>query len=101
MPGMFDIAREAGITHVVCPHCGRKFDAIAVVFEFFNQLLASVMEGKEVKVLGFGTFCVQKLKGRMMKTPLVAKGTKFKDTLILRFHQSVKVKQLLNQKEES
>lgn len=63
----------------------------------FDDIVARVARGEEVKVQGFGTFKRKMHKGRTLKSPLLDGGeVEYPDSYVLKFHQSPIAKTTLN-----
>lgn len=98
MPGLNEIAKEAGLNPVEDPETGRKINTSDVLDEFFKKVLEHCAAGETVRIKNFGTFRMRTYKGRTLKSPLMDGGEiTFDDTQSLRFHQSQVAKRTLNE----
>ncbi|KKN12965.1 hypothetical protein LCGC14_1011180 [marine sediment metagenome] len=108
MAGIGEIARDAGLSPVTCPHCGRRIRTGVRIFEgFFRAILERVRAGDEVKVNGFGMFYRTVNLGRVLSSGMTrrvgsrvhdAGGRKFKATARIRFKQARSAKDFINRK---
>jgi nucleoid DNA-binding protein len=97
MPGLTDVAREAGAHPIRCPHCGTHFKIHKVLEMMFIAILKMVRGGEKVSVRNFGTFSLRHLPGRTMQNPFNEhKPVKFGDRKVLTFRQSVATKAFMN-----
>jgi nucleoid DNA-binding protein len=85
MPGIHDVAREAGV----------RTDILSNVFE---AILAAITRGEAVRIKNFGTFERRKYKGRTLVTPAVNAGkpVEYPDSFVLKFRQSQIAKRRIN-----
>jgi hypothetical protein len=97
-----EIAREANLSPMCCGNCGKKIDAGQPLADFFDLILRAIGRGEEVMVPNFGVF-----RGRLLKGRKLSKGceemtgaTAFPDTLIIRFHQSLRAREKLRKYNE-
>jgi len=99
MAGVGEVAKEAGLNPVRCPHCGKKFGTTRVIARFFRLVANYCQHGERVILKDFGTFFCKTHKGRTLKTPLMKGGkVTFKDSLVLTFKQSSVIKDVINSK---
>ena len=97
MSRIVNIAKEVGLHPVTCSHCGKATNTDSAIDAFFLAILEHIRNGEEVHVKNFGVFRPQMLKGRILSSPLVNVDG-FKDSMVLRFRQSLKAKDVLNRK---
>ena len=85
MSGLSDVAKSVGIKP-------------EVVTEVFEEILARVKRGDNVRIKGFGTFRAKVYPGRTLTSPTVNDGEPivFGDSTVLKFKQSQIAKQRLN-----
>lgn len=96
MAGLMDIAQDAGCKEVRCQHCGKYTEMGGVLRALFRAILERLHQGEKVKIIGFGTFRRELLKGREVKSPLPHASGFFKDRWVLRFRSSGVAKRFLN-----
>lgn len=103
MPGLNDIAKEAGlnpvkVTEEVKEGRRKNVDTTEQLEKLFELIIQRCSEGETVRIKNFGTFRMRTMKGRTLKSPLMEGGQiTFPDTQVLRFHQSTVAKKLLNE----
>ncbi len=96
-----EVAREAGLNPMLCPHCGRHFSTNNVIKELFRRVLAYIVAGHEVRISHLGTFVTKIVKGRTLRTPIMEGGeVTYGDRKVLTFKQTKAVKGILNGKDE-
>lgn len=97
MPGLTDVAKEAGAHPIRCPHCGAHFKIHKVLEMLFTAIQKMVRDGETVSIRNFGTFRLRTVFGRVMKNPFNEhKSITFPDRKVLCFHQSVATKAFMN-----
>lgn len=90
--GLSDLAKDAGLHPLVCPHCGRKFSAFSAVELLFKELVRRLAAHGEVKIRLLGTFRVKVHKARGITK---AAG----DRKYVTFETTPRVKRLINGEE--
>lgn len=87
MSGSRDVAKALGIKP-------------SVVGDVFEEILARVGQGEQIRIKGFGTFQARVYPGRTLTSPKVNDGKPiaFGDSVTLKFRQAQTAKQRLNRK---
>ncbi len=100
MAGLLGIAQDAGCKEVRCQHCGKYTEMGGVLRALFRAILERLGQGEKVKVLGFGIFRRELLKGREVYPPHASASSFSKDRWVMRFRSSSVAKRFLNQHRE-
>lgn len=64
MAALPELAREAGLDPLRCPHCGRRTHTIDAVDLLFETILHRIRRGETVHIRGFGSFRTAHRVGR-------------------------------------
>lgn len=92
------IARAGGVETIRCPKCDHEIDNDSTLRAFVDGIIKLVKTGGRVTIHGLGTFKMLKYKGRESPTPLMKAGKlSFKDLWVLKFSQSAKAREILNE----
>lgn len=72
--------------------CIKDGDARPIIDEFFECIVAHLLNGERIEIRGFGAFDVQRRKGRPARNPRTGKPADIPDRIvpILRFSRAVK-----------
>jgi nucleoid DNA-binding protein len=66
---MRDLAKRSGLYYIKCPKCKKRLYAIPAIRNFFKLILDDAIEGKSVRIIGFGRFRISQWEApKMIKT---------------------------------
>ena len=82
------IAQGTGLT---------KMETEAVVDGFIQTVIASLRDGKNIEIRGFGSFKVKKRKGRMARNPRTGEQVPVEDHYVPIFKVSKELKAVVNE----
>ncbi len=89
---------KADIVDVIASGTGlTKVETEAVVDGFIQTVIASLRDGKNIEIRGFGSFKVKKRKGRMARNPRTGEQVPVKDHYVPIFKVSKELKSVVNE----
>lgn len=89
---------KADIVDVIASGTGlTKVETEAVVDGFIQTVIASLRDGKNIEIRGFGSFKVKKRKGRMARNPRTGEQVPVKDHYVPIFKVSKDLKSVVNE----
>jgi len=88
---------KADIVDIIASGTGlTKVETEAVVDGFIQTVIASLRDGKNIEIRGFGSFKVKKRKGRMARNPRTGEQVPVKDHYVPIFKVSKELKSVVN-----
>lgn len=88
---------KADIVDVIASGTGlTKVETEAVVDGFIQTVIASLRDGKNIEIRGFGSFKVKKRKGRMARNPRTGEQVPVQDHYVPIFKVSKELKAVVN-----
>ena len=88
---------KADIVDVIASGTGlTKVETEAVVDGFIQTVIASLRDGKNIEIRGFGSFKVKKRKGRMARNPRTGEQVPVQDHYVPIFKVSKELKSVVN-----
>ncbi len=89
---------KADIVDVIASGTGlTKVETEAVVDGFIQTVIASLRDGKNIEIRGFGSFKVKKRKGRMARNPRTGEQVAVQDHYVPIFKVSKELKSVVNE----
>ncbi|MBP6673248.1 MAG: integration host factor subunit beta [Bacteroidetes bacterium] len=89
---------KADIVDVIASGTGlTKVETEAVVDGFIQTVIASLRDGKNIEIRGFGSFKVKKRKGRMARNPRTGEQVPVQDHYVPIFKVSKELKTVVNE----
>jgi DNA-binding protein HU-beta len=89
---------KADIVDVIASGTGlTKVETEAVVDGFIQTVIASLRDGKNIEIRGFGSFKVKKRKGRMARNPRTGEQVPVQDHYVPIFKVSKELKSVVNE----
>ena len=89
---------KADIVDVIASGTGlTKVETEAVVDGFIQTVIASLRDGKNIEIRGFGSFKVKKRKGRMARNPRTGEQVPVQDHYVPIFKVSKELKSVANE----
>jgi DNA-binding protein HU-beta len=89
---------KADIVDVIASGTGlTKVETEAVVDGFIQTVIASLRDGKNIEIRGFGSFKVKKRKGRMARNPRTGEAVPVQDHYVPIFKVSKELKSVVNE----
>ncbi|MSP64704.1 MAG: integration host factor subunit beta [Ignavibacteria bacterium] len=89
---------KADIVDLIATGTGlTKVETEAVVDGFIQTVIASMKDGKNIEIRGFGSFKVKKRKGRMARNPRTGAQVKVDDHYVPLFKVSKELKHSVNE----
>jgi DNA-binding protein HU-beta len=89
---------KADIVDVIASGTGlTKVETEAVVDGFIQTVIASLRDGKNIEIRGFGSFKVKKRKGRMARNPRTGEQVPVQDHYVPIFKVSKDLKSVVNE----
>ena len=89
---------KADIVDVIASGTGlTKVETEAVVDGFIQTVIASLRDGKNIEIRGFGSFKVKKRKGRMARNPRTGAQVTVQDHYVPIFKVSKELKAVVNE----
>ena len=89
---------KADIVDVIASGTGlTKVETEAVVDGFIQTVIASLRDGKNIEIRGFGSFKVKKRKGRMARNPRTGAQVMVNEHYVPIFKVSKEMKQIVNE----
>jgi DNA-binding protein HU-beta len=89
---------KADIVDVIASGTGlTKVETEAVVDGFIQTVIASLRDGKNIEIRGFGSFKVKKRKGRMARNPRTGAQVPVQDHYVPIFKVSKELKAVVNE----
>jgi DNA-binding protein HU-beta len=89
---------KADIVDVIASGTGlTKVETEAVVDGFIQTVIASLRDGKNIEIRGFGSFKVKKRKGRMARNPRTGAQVPVQDHYVPIFKVSKELKSVVNE----
>ncbi len=89
---------KADIVDVIASGTGlTKVETEAVVDGFIQTVIASLRDGKNIEIRGFGSFKVKKRKGRMARNPRTGAQVPVSDHYVPIFKVSKELKAVVNE----
>lgn len=89
---------KADIVDVIASGTGlTKVETEAVVDGFIQTVIASLRDGKNIEIRGFGSFKVKKRKGRMARNPRTGEQVPVLDHYVPIFKVSKELKSVVNE----
>ena len=89
---------KADIVDVIASGTGlTKVETEAVVDGFIQTVIASLRDGKNIEIRGFGSFKVKKRKGRMARNPRTGESVPVQDHYVPIFKVSKELKSVVNE----
>ncbi len=88
---------KADIVDVIASGTGlTKVETEAVVDGFIQTVIASLRDGRNIEIRGFGSFKVKKRKGRMARNPRTGEQVPVQDHYVPIFKVSKELKTVVN-----
>ena len=88
---------KADIVDIIASGTGlTKVETEAVVDGFIQTVIASLRDGKNIEIRGFGSFKVKKRKGRMARNPRTGEQVPVEDHYVPIFKVSKELKAVVN-----
>ncbi len=88
---------KADIVDIIASGTGlTKVETEAVVDGFIQTVIASLRDGKNIEIRGFGSFKVKKRKGRMARNPRTGQQVPVDDHYVPIFKVSKELKTVVN-----
>jgi DNA-binding protein HU-beta len=88
---------KADIVDIIASGTGlTKVETEAVVDGFIQTVIASLRDGKNIEIRGFGSFKVKKRKGRMARNPRTGEQVAVEDHYVPIFKVSKDLKTVVN-----
>lgn len=88
---------KADIVDIIASGTGlTKVETEAVVDGFIQTVIASLRDGKNIEIRGFGSFKVKKRKGRMARNPRTGEQVPVEDHYVPIFKVSKDLKTVVN-----
>jgi len=88
---------KADIVDIISSGTGlTKVETEAVVDGFIQTVIASLRDGKNIEIRGFGSFKVKKRKGRMARNPRTGEQVPVEDHYVPIFKVSKELKTVVN-----
>lgn len=88
---------KADIVDIIASGTGlTKVETEAVVDGFIQTVIASLRDGKNIEIRGFGSFKVKKRKGRMARNPRTGEQVPVEDHYVPIFKVSKELKAIVN-----
>lgn len=88
---------KADIVDIIASGTGlTKVETEAVVDGFIQTVIASLRDGKNIEIRGFGSFKVKKRKGRMARNPRTGEQVPVADHYVPIFKVSKELKTVVN-----
>ena len=88
---------KADIVDIIASGTGlTKVETEAVVDGFIQTVIASLRDGKNIEIRGFGSFKVKKRKGRMARNPRTGEQVPVQDHYVPIFKVSKELKAVVN-----
>ncbi|MDD8019380.1 MAG: integration host factor subunit beta [Bacteroidota bacterium] len=88
---------KADIVDIIASGTGlTKVETEAVVDGFIQTVIASLRDGKNIEIRGFGSFKVKKRKGRMARNPRTGEQVPVQDHYVPIFKVSKELKTVVN-----
>lgn len=88
---------KADIVDIIASGTGlTKVETEAVVDGFIQTVIASLRDGKNIEIRGFGSFKVKKRKGRMARNPRTGEQVPVEDHYVPIFKVSKELKSIVN-----
>lgn len=88
---------KADIVDIIASGTGlTKVETEAVVDGFIQTVIASLRDGKNIEIRGFGSFKVKKRKGRMARNPRTGEQVPVEDHYVPIFKVSKELKSVVN-----
>ncbi|NUN68977.1 MAG: integration host factor subunit beta [Bacteroidetes bacterium] len=92
------VVTKADIVDVIASGTGlTKVETEAVVDGFIQTVIASLRDGKNIEIRGFGSFKVKKRKGRMARNPRTGEQVPVQDHYVPIFKVSKELKSVVNE----
>lgn len=89
---------KADIVDIIASGTGlTKVETEAVVDGFIQTVIASLRDGKNIEIRGFGSFKVKKRKGRMARNPRTGEQVPVEDHYVPIFKVSKELKTVVNE----
>ena len=89
---------KADIVDIIASGTGlTKVETEAVVDGFIQTVIASLRDGKNIEIRGFGSFKVKKRKGRMARNPRTGEQVPVDDHYVPIFKVSKELKTVVNE----
>ncbi len=89
---------KADIVDVIASGTGlTKVETEAVVDGFIQTVIASLRDGRNIEIRGFGSFKVKKRKGRMARNPRTGEQVPVQDHYVPIFKVSKELKTVVNE----
>ncbi|MEW5800149.1 MAG: HU family DNA-binding protein [Bacteroidota bacterium] len=89
---------KADIVDIIASGTGlTKVETEAVVDGFIQTVIASLRDGKNIEIRGFGSFKVKKRKGRMARNPRTGQQVPVDDHYVPIFKVSKELKSVVNE----
>jgi DNA-binding protein HU-beta len=89
---------KADIVDIISSGTGlTKVETEAVVDGFIQTVIASLRDGKNIEIRGFGSFKVKKRKGRMARNPRTGQQVPVDDHYVPIFKVSKELKAVVNE----
>lgn len=89
---------KADIVDIIASGTGlTKVETEAVVDGFIQTVIASLRDGKNIEIRGFGSFKVKKRKGRMARNPRTGEQVPVDDHYVPIFKVSKELKSVVNE----
>ncbi|MEW6061252.1 MAG: HU family DNA-binding protein [Bacteroidota bacterium] len=89
---------KADIVDIIASGTGlTKVETEAVVDGFIQTVIASLRDGKNIEIRGFGSFKVKKRKGRMARNPRTGQQVPVDDHYVPIFKVSKELKVIVNE----
>ncbi|KAB2925796.1 MAG: integration host factor subunit beta [Bacteroidetes bacterium] len=89
---------KADIVDIIASGTGlTKVETEAVVDGFIQTVIASLRDGKNIEIRGFGSFKVKKRKGRMARNPRTGEQVPVEDHYVPIFKVSKELKAVVNE----
>jgi DNA-binding protein HU-beta len=89
---------KADIVDIIASGTGlTKVETEAVVDGFIQTVIASLRDGKNIEIRGFGSFKVKKRKGRMARNPRTGEQVPVEDHYVPIFKVSKELKSVVNE----
>jgi len=89
---------KADIVDVIAAGTGlTKVETEAVVDGFIQTVIASLRDGKNIEIRGFGSFKVKKRKGRIARNPRTGEQVKVDEHYVPIFKVSKDLKSIVNE----
>lgn len=89
---------KADIVDIIASGTGlTKVETEAVVDGFIQTVIASLRDGKNIEIRGFGSFKVKKRKGRMARNPRTGQQVPVDDHYVPIFKVSKELKAIVNE----